>query len=85
MSPAYWFILRRRAQSVPQADEDRNEGRQVPVLYRARDGMTRRIDLIEVTNQGDRIAILFRLRGMFFGFATGLAEAGIEVETDTID
>ncbi len=66
------------------------EGRQVPVLYRARDGYDEKDRLIQVVksrlNQGDRIAILFPSQRHVFGFATGLAEAGIEVETpDTID
>lgn len=66
------------------------EGRQVPVLYRARDGYDEKDRLVRVVksrlNQGDRIAILFPSQRHVFGFATGLAEAGIEVETpDTID
>lgn len=64
--------------------------RQLPLLYQATDFEDERDRLLDIVRtrllMGDKIAILLPQKRQVFGFAKGLKEAGLEVETpDNID
>lgn len=59
--------------------------RETPVLFKARDFAEERTRLIEVLRQrstrGEKVAVLLPQKRQVYGFAQGLEEAGLEVET----
>lgn len=73
-----------RQQYLRQVRTEQTE-RETPLLYKAASLEDERRRLIEVLRQrlltDQRMAVLFPLRRQVFGFARGLAAAGIEVET----
>ncbi|MCS7063336.1 MAG: AAA family ATPase [Methylacidiphilales bacterium] len=88
------FVARLAAQFLQEAAEREQYLRQVrteqrerelPLLYEAASFQDEKRRLTEVLRQrlltDQRVAVLFPLRRQVFGFAKGLAAAGIEVET----
>ena len=64
------------------------EGLSAPLLYRAPDADEERNRLVDIVRtrqlKGDRIGILFPQKRQVAGFAQGLREAGLQVETQDV-